>query len=159
MTLEVPITGRQGVRGHALIDDEDWARVGDLRWCLNTGGYAMRVEYVGVDRRRFTVLMHRLILGLEHGDPRYGDHLNRNRLDNRRENLRILDRRVNAQNHSPNRGSTSRFRGVNLHGCGRWQAQAQVDGVKHYLGLYEYELDAANAAQAFRLAHMPFATD
>jgi hypothetical protein len=55
------------------------------RWYLNgsaTAGYAVSTEH------KRMVLMSREILGLERGDKREADHENRDRLDNRRSNLR-----------------------------------------------------------------------
>lgn len=158
MARRIPITGRQGVRAYALVDGSDYDALAGYRWCLNTGGYAMRVVLDG-HGNRYTVLMHREVLLLKPHDGFIVDHVNRNRLDNRRENLRVGPRGMNAQNHSPCRGSTSRFRGVSRHRDGGWQAQAQVDGQKHYLGYFQDELEAARVAADFRRQHMPFATD
>ncbi len=74
------------------------------------------------------------------------DHKNRNKLDNRRSNLRVATPRENASNRGP-RAHTSRFKGVTWHRCGRWQ----VVCAGKYVGLF---VDESSAAAAYdRAAH------
>lgn len=87
-----------------------------------------------------TVKMHRLLLGLPDDDPRQGDHINRNPLDNRRSNLRPATVTQNAANRGHGPGGTSRFRGVSL-GRHRWQAKL----AGKYLGMFDTEEEAAHA--------------
>jgi hypothetical protein len=78
----------------ALVDDQDFYAVSLLRWHLMKIGYASNNQRVGKGHQR--IYMHRFILNpakwLE------VDHLNGNRLDNRRSNLRVCTRRENARN-------------------------------------------------------------
>lgn len=142
------------IRAYALVDPEDFDWLSRWRWSLSTEGYAVRGEY-GSGGRDVTVRMHRNILGLARGDPREGDHVNRDRLDNRRSNLRIVDRRLQKHNVSSHRGGTSRFRGVWWDSRERkWFAEAHVDGRKVLLGRYQDERQAADVARRFRLEHM-----
>lgn len=99
--------------------------------------------------------LHRLILGLDHGDPREGDHINGDRLDNRQANLRIVTGRQNKQNQPVNRcsGRTSRFRGVCRTSDGAWQAQIWLDGRNVHLGRFATEEEAARVATAARAEH------
>ncbi len=80
--------------------------------------------------------MHAVIVGTPKGMQT--DHINGNGLDNRRENLRVVTHRKNAQNrHTP---KSSKYPGVTWHKSARkWQAQIRVAGKKHHLGLYEDE--------------------
>lgn len=120
-------------------------------------GYGYRP--VRIDGKRTTLLLHRALLGLVHGDPRQGDHINRDRLDNRRANLRIVTGAQNWQN-TPSKGKTSRFRGVSW--CkrdGLWLAQCTVQGRNHNLGRYVEEEYAAQVAARFRARHLPYAVD
>jgi len=105
--------------------------------------------------------MHREILGISQaGRLLQGDHINRNRLDNRKANLRIVDPAGQAQNHSARRGSTSPFRGVSWHSVtGKWQARVGLDGRQHHLGVFSTEEEAARIAALFRIRYMPYATD
>ncbi len=64
------------------------------RLFLNIGGYA--VVWSRADKK--TVLLHRLILGVPAGQQL--DHINGNRLDNRRTNLRIATQAQNLRNRA-----------------------------------------------------------
>lgn len=65
-----------------------------------------------VNGKRKTVLLHRYILGLETGDKRVVDHINRNTLDNRRNNLRIGTNTLNRGNQIKRKDSKSLYKGV-----------------------------------------------
>jgi hypothetical protein len=154
----IPLTRSDGdVVGHALVDPDDRAAlIARGSWRLHSHGYAYRYEYEG--RRRLTVLMHRVLLGLEPGDHVQGDHVNRDRLDNRRANLRIVSHAENGQNQVGRPNARSRFRNVYWDKRReRWFAQAKVGGRQRYIRTCESEIAAAQAAEAFRAEHMPFA--
>ncbi len=65
------------------------------------------------------------------------DHINHNGLDNRRANLREIDRSGNCQNQKERTGTTSRFLGVVQKENGKWQAQIVKDGHQYHLGVFE----------------------
>lgn len=142
----IPLHAADGtVRGHALVDAED-AHLGEHSWSLTTEGYARRTPRV--DGRKTCVYLHRLIAGAQTGQD--VDHVNRDRLDCRRSNLRLCTRAQNLQNVA-GRGGTSRHRGVSWHAkAERWRADVKVGGKQHYLGLFDSEESAAEAAIAAR---------
>lgn len=98
-------------------------------------------------RSRFSVYLHRLIIGAGSGD--LVDHINRNPLDNRTANLRLATRSQNAANRGADRrrnGTTSRHKGVSFNKArGKWCAYIHVDGKTRSLGRFEAEDDAARA--------------
>lgn len=155
----IPLRARDGsVRAYAIVDaaDADW--VNQSRWNLVTKGYAQRAVRVG-DRQRFRT-MHRELMGLVPGDGLEVDHINRNKLDNRRSNLRVVTRAENAQNMPKYRGSSSRFRGVYLDRSTRkWRANIRIAGRVRSLGCFDDEMEAARVAREARLAALPFAVD
>lgn len=83
--------------------------------------------------------MHRLVLEAKKGE--IVDHINRNKLDNRRKNLRIATAKLNALNRSSQ--GLSKYKGVAKHKSG-WQVY--VGG--KYVGLFADELCAAKAYDA-----------
>lgn len=94
--------------------------------------------------------MHRLIMGLEFGDPREVDHRDGDGLNNRRSNLRVTESQPNRWNSGPVDGAVSGYKGVNWHWfrgrkSGKWRAQIKVDGRQRHLGLFDTEVDAARA--------------
>lgn len=148
----VPIAKRGEIVAWAQVDHDDWPLVASRAWHFNGYGYARSV----VDRRE--VLMHRLVMGFEHGDGRMVDHINRDKLDNRRANLRESSHALNAQNQGAR--ASSGFRGVHWDkNQRRWQAQVGLDGRLHYLGTFDSREDAAAAASDFRARYMPHSPD
>lgn len=151
----IPLHDRHGeIKAFAVVDHGD-AHLASKRWSPHGDGYAVR--YAAVNGRQTSILLHREILGLRPGDGTQVDHINGNRLDCRRANLRIGTHSLNAQN-VPLRGGTSSYRGVCWHD-GKSRAYATLNGRQHNLGRFEREEDAAEAARAFRAQHMPFANE
>lgn len=150
--VKIPLRDRLGVVvAHALVDGSDADRVMARRWHRTARGY---VGHCAGE------LLHRFVMGLAPGDGRYVDHINHDRLDNRRSNLRVVSNAENMQNRSPRRLGTSRHRGVcYCKQTGRWKAQAMLNGQGHFLGRYATEEEAARVATAFRVEHMPCAED
>lgn len=81
----------------ALVDDDDFEHVNAIKWYCTSNGYAAHKN------GRKYVLMHRFIMGVEKLDEI--DHINRDKLDNRKNNLRIAPRRINLLNRKRSGGS------------------------------------------------------
>ena len=82
------------------------------------------------------------------------DHINGVRDDNRWINLRAVDRSENMRNQEMYKNNTSGVVGVSRHpGTGKWQAGIMVNGIRHYLGLYEHISDARAARRAAEIEH------
>lgn len=129
--------------GWAIVDDEDWLYLVGFNWHTNkTSKYAMcnspplHGEY-----------MHRVIAKRVGLDCSYEiDHVNGDRLDNRRCNLRAATRSQNSYNAKRRRDNTSGFRGV----CwdkrrSKWQASIKFGGRRLFLGNYDTKEAAAFA--------------
>ena len=157
--VQVPLYRRDGsVAGYTLVSAADAEFVSQWRWRIGPYGYAMRA--FRVDGRLSSVFLHRELLGLKKGDGLEVDHINRARLDNRRENLRAIPKGVNQQNRPSYRGSSSRFRGVSWHvGKKMWSARVKVEGKRLNLGYFASEEDAADVARIVRLRRLPYAVD
>ncbi len=122
--------------GVAVIDGADAVLVEGYNWSRQPAGYA--AAKVG----RSTLLMHRLLLP----DAEYVDHINGDRLDNRRENLRACSCSQNLANRGKNKNNTSGFKGVTWSKSSKkWQAQLKLGGKMKYLGVFDVPKDAALA--------------
>jgi hypothetical protein len=141
----------------ALVDDADYEELAKHKWFCDSRGYVAR-KVPHPLKRQVTELMHRVILGLEYGDPRQGDHRNRNRLDNQRSNLRLASNGENQRNKGDYATNTSGVRGVYWYKpTQRWKAQINVDGKKKHLGYFQSIDDASEAyKQAVRQLHGEF---
>lgn len=136
----------------AIIDDEDYDLVishGDC-WHLTDSGPQIRSRILPRIRRRLQkISMHRLVMnqiGINlHLDI---DHINRNNLDNRKSNLRLIEHRLNIVNCEKSvQGSTSKFKGVSWHTkANKFQVHVMVNGKRLYGGLFTNEIEAAKKA-------------
>jgi hypothetical protein len=78
------------------------------------------------------------------------DHINGNKIDNRRANLRIVTRSQNQMNRMKSgEGMSSKFKGVSFAALRqRWVAYITQDRIKIQIGYYKDELAAARAYDA-----------
>lgn len=123
----------------AIIDDEDYSKVGHLKWCF-CNGYASRA--VRTHGKKQTVYMHRVILDAPQGMD--VDHKNHDTLDNRRENIWICTRRENLQNlkHKTRIMAGSGYKGVYPH-RNKWQVKVSMNGTEMHVGIYDTKQEAA----------------
>lgn len=148
----IPLWRRDGtIAAFVMVDAEDFERLSRWRWKLTRDGYAARTI------NGSTVQLQRVLMGLAVGDPRQVDHENRDRLDYRRSNLRVVPgAAANGQNQG-RRGGSSRFRGVAWHKVsGRWWAYVTLAGRRISAGYWQDETQAAVAAERLRLKVMPY---
>ncbi len=143
MTPSIPIT-RWNARTY--LDDEDYHRAQDFHWYKTKNGYvAGTVLEQGVRRR---VYLHRWLLNAQPGQ--FVDHIDGNKLNNRRSNLRLVTRSQNQANRRRNANSRSRYKGVTWHKHKkRWLARIQVRGRRITIGYFTDPLQAAHEYDAF----------
>lgn len=128
-----------------FFDDEDSEAVLRHKWFMTPQGYAC-TKLPRQPGRRPSISMHRLLLGNPAG--LVVDHINRNRADNRRSNLRVCTRSENNRNRPTRKGKTSAYRGVSKRGS-KWQVVIRVDGRIKFLGYHASEEAAAKVAAPF----------
>ncbi len=147
LVMEVILLKMAGV---ALIDVADWEMVKEYRWRLGSGGYVATTAKRSDGQWR-TLLLHRLILGAKEGED--VDHINRDKQDNRRENLRVVPRWVNVHNRGTTASNTSGFKGVYAaprNKTNPWMAYIRIEGKLKNLGYYPTAEAAAEVAAAAR---------
>ncbi len=138
MAKEIPLT--QGKV--AIVDDEDYERLMEYKWCYSsTIGYAVSRTYVGGKKK--VLLMHRFILNAP--PDKVTDHINHNKLDNRKSNLRICSSSENNRNMPINRANNkSGYRGVYWSKSRKkWIANIRFNNKPIYLGIFDNKHDAA----------------
>lgn len=127
---------------HMLCDIEDWERFNGHYWFMNDAGYAV-CETMKTGTLRF----HKLVTGTT--AEVIIDHINRNKLDNRKCNLRIATASVNAINRGLQSNNTTGYKGVYFDKRRRvWKAWVKVSGKLITLGSYPKKEEAIAARQA-----------
>jgi hypothetical protein len=112
----------------AVVDDKDYQQFKDRKWYKSVYGYAICNAGFGRKGRK-TEVLHQLIIG-KAPKPKVTDHINGNRLDNRRENLRFVSRRLNNLN-SAVRKNVGRHQGAWTVRIGLGHGKKiQVSGIK-----------------------------
>lgn len=122
---------------YAIVDDKDFERVNQYKWCYD-GGYAHRkIKKNGKDIK---IYMHRFIMGVEKQEV---DHINGVGLDNRNQNLRIATHRQNLINTKKRIDNTSGFKGVSYSKYHKkYRAYIRPYGKQIFLGYFNNPQDA-----------------
>lgn len=131
----------------AIVDDEDYDHLMQWKWLYMNVGYAARKEYLGGGRKnqkQKTIYLHDYLNCP--ADGLQTDHINENKLDNRKENLRTADRSENQRNKKMLRNNTSGYKGVTWDKkSNKWKAQISINNMVKYLGVFLNKNDAAIA--------------
>jgi hypothetical protein len=101
--MKLPIAHKTKGTHDLLIDDEDYEKIKDYNWCLNTNSnrhtyYAQHTVYKDCKYVK-RISLHRLIMGLGDykDDKRQVNHIDGNGLNNQKSNLEICDCMYNSQ--------------------------------------------------------------
>lgn len=126
--------------GMTVLVDDDQSDLSRLSWFGKvTVTKHCRYVYACCRLNGKPVYMHRLVLAANDGDV--VDHINGNRLDNRKENLRICSHKENMRNRRPTAGRTLK-QGVCLTKEKTFAAGITIDGKHVHLGTYKTEDEA-----------------
>jgi hypothetical protein len=110
---KLPIRDRTEEIGFTLVDEEDYIKYKDLQLHLTHGHAHSSLGF-----------LHRIIMNANPGE--IVDHINNDRLYNRKSNLRIVNRKINARNRTKNKNTSSKFHGVSL-ANNKWQCHVKVN--------------------------------
>ena len=130
------------VVAHAVVDDIDYEFV--MRWAWRYNRYVRRGARV--NGRLTTITLHRVIaarMGLCLDNQI--DHINHNKLDNRRSNLRAATGSQNQMNKPTQANNKLGVKGVHQTKQGRYRAYAWVNGKHKHIGVYN-TVEEAKAA-------------
>lgn len=122
-------------------DLDDYNIIKDIGWSCDSRGYI--IGNITINGKQKRIRLHRLIMG----SPKKMmiDHINGNKLDNRKSNLRICNGKENTRNSSVQKRNKLGVKGVSITHSNTYQAQIQVDGKLKYLGSYKTIKEAADA--------------
>ena len=111
------------------IDVNDFEKVKKYTWHLANGYIVGKVN-------KKEIKLHRFLMGIKEGYE--VDHINRDPYDNRRINLRIVNRSKNMQNTGISKNNTTGYKGVyKMHDYDKNCAQININGKRIYLGSYD----------------------
>ena len=123
--------------GTTLIDAEDISKLQGYSWYQHMG-------YARARAPEGEIHLSHVILPCPDGF--FIDHINRDKLDNRKANLRVATRSQNNANRRSFDNSTSKYKGVHWNKkSGLWEATIRKHGQQVSLGMYEDEIAAASA--------------
>lgn len=117
-----------------LVDTADVPCLAAHHWMYHPTGYTVAAI------QGKTVYLHRFLMAAQRGQ--LVDHIDGDKLNNTRANLRLVTPRQNTQNQRPRRHASSQYKGVSQRGS-RWQARIRVNGTQINLGTFNRECDAA----------------
>lgn len=103
------ITNTKNITAEVLIDKDDYTYVKEYRWTLSIHDTDIRVIALSKELNR--CYLHQFLIK-EVNNNCVIDHIDRNPLNNRRNNLRTVSRSVNSTNAKPRLESKTKIRGV-----------------------------------------------
>lgn len=136
MTKNIPLTQGQV----AIVDDNDFVELSEYNWYFHHG-YAVRRGPRPI-KKMIPMQVH--LMNPENGNV--VDHINGNKLDNTKLNLRVCTVRQNHANTSIRSDNTSGYKGVSFDKFrNKFAASLSCDGKCHHAGRYETAEEAARA--------------
>ncbi|AYV83595.1 MAG: HNH endonuclease [Hyperionvirus sp.] len=118
---------------YALVSKRSVDVILSFKWYVGKDGYP-----TGYGGRQRGIKMHKLVMQGVRG--KVIDHINRNKLDNRLENLRICTYKENSYNTSRR---NNKFKGVKKISENKYAATISKDGVSHSINNISSETEAA----------------
>jgi len=133
--MEIQLANNKGV---VIVDDEDHEKIKGYSWHIHKAGTKDYARAWIHGRREY---MHRVIMS---GD--LIDHINGNGLDNRKSNLRLADKSLNAINSKVRSDNSTGYKGVTFNKkASKYMAEISRNGKKKYLGLFNTAKEAHEA--------------
>ncbi|WP_066735776.1 HNH endonuclease [Cupriavidus sp. D384] len=129
-----------------MVDAEDYEMLSAFKWFVIHSGVVRNHPRKLRATEKTSRIMHRFLMGLETNDRRQVDHINGNRLDNRKGNLRVCSGAENNRNKVTQVNNTSGFKGVSFYRRRqKFHARVQVYGRTHHVGYFDTAEDAYKA--------------
>lgn len=132
-----------GTQEKAICDKNMVDELSKYYWRMDSCGY------VSTNSNKTKIKMHQLIIGKHSGEVI--DHINRNKLDNRLENLRVTTFSMNCFNRTPKKNKSGAVGVIKRYG--KWEARITVNRKVICLGRYEELEDAIEARKNAELKY------
>lgn len=122
---------------YASVSLDKWIYVSNYDWYLSKNGYPVCYKLGKINLHRY---IYTCILGCPPPSHLYVDHIDRNKLNNTNDNLRL----VTAQENSFNKSTKTNTKGVKKISENNYSASITKNGKKHVINNISTEKDAAN---------------
>ena len=139
------LSGKYGVgydeRGLSFyFDKKDYPKIKDYYWCVIKRSHEVICSTNNIPNRK----LHRYLMGDPQGME--VDHINHNRADCRKENMRVCTHQQNEYNVPKQRNNSTGHKGVTYHkSYGKYMARISVDHKRITLGFFDTAVEAYNA--------------
>jgi len=122
------------------VDKKDFTAYRKHKWYVSSWGYAVRT--IRRNGKKIMIRLHREIMNAPTGLQ--VDHINRDRLDNRRSNLRLCTHAENLRNGKVPKSNSCGIKGVSRNGSG-YSAKIHLNRKVIHLGTFKTKEEAAKA--------------
>jgi hypothetical protein len=140
--FRIPLRNKEGtIVDYALVDEEDYERVNQYKWNKSPDGYA-RTTINGKQIR-----LHHYVFKKPDEDNVI-DHIDSNRLNDTRSNLREVSKSINTHNQIKRTdiNYSSKYKGVSFDkNSKKWKTECTINKKREFIGYFENEDEAAKA--------------
>lgn len=126
MQGQIKMQFNKNLKRGIVVSKEDEYLLHKYLFSISTAGY----PHLNIENK--TVFLHSLVLPAEE----FVDHINGNKKDCRRDNLRPATRAQNAQNRPVRSDSSSGYKGIRLTKAGTWVVKIRANNIRYHLGTY-----------------------
>jgi hypothetical protein len=131
--INIPISSNK----YTSVDDEDADFINQWHWSFN-GKYVVRGQRYGERKynKQHKIYLHRIVSNAP--NDKIVDHIDKNTLNNQKNNLRICSQVENQQNRKKSKNNTSGYNGIYWHKIGKkWMAYITYQGKRIHCGLHD----------------------
>lgn len=140
---KIALQANRGKNKFTLVDDDVYKWAKNFKWYLSCNGYAQGFIKNSLNSKSL-IFLHREIMRT--GKEFVVDHINHDKLNNQRKNLRNCSRAENQFNQKLRKDNTSGFKGVRFNKkTGKWRADIMMNRRSKFLGHFPSAQEAAKA--------------
>jgi hypothetical protein len=141
INISYSLSGKYGIGKEVLLSNDDYLKLNGKSLCCLKTGYIMIWD-------KKAKYFHRWLFDLDTDDKTVVDHIDGNKLNCTRENLRLCSVSENMANRKKigkNDITASKYKGVTKTKTGKWKSNCKKDNIVYSLGIFETEKEAALA--------------
>jgi len=146
-TIIIELNGKRG--GDAIASIEDYEKLKNKSWCMHKHGYPKWQSW----KQNHSMCMHQLVAGVFSKESGYVvDHINQDKLDNRKENLRVVTHGLNGFNSK----RLNKYTGASKNKKGKWVAYIGGGKKRKVLGSFDSRDEALDVRKKAEIERYGF---